>query len=180
MGDPASLRIGFQKAYLSAETILLNIQVHLSKFPQIPPKNGSHLSPLDLFLQSELDAFQQLLDLISADIIQLLLIVRGQLAPSPSSHEAVINISQHRIPPKWQEASLFSPITDILQWIGVLERRLHLIIDYLPAKTRPVVFQIGAFNRPDRLLQVALLHSARQQFKSAHTSALDIQVSQHS
>lgn len=178
MGDPASLKIRFQKAYLSAETTLLNIQVRLPKFPQIPPKNGSHLYPLDLFLQSELDTFQELLDLISTDVIQLLLIVRGELAPSPISHKAVIEISQHRIPPKWQQAFLFSPVTDVLQWISVLERRLQLTIDYLPAKTRPAVFQIGAFNRPDRLLQVILLHSARQQFKSVHTSALDIQVSQ--
>lgn len=174
-GIPALLQKSFQKAYHSAESILLKIQILISKFPQIPQNNGNPLTPLDHFFQMELELMHQVLDRISADTVELLMIAKGQMAQTFNTHQMLLEIGHQRVPQMWS-ATKFLPDISVIKWINLLGKQSKLLLSYIPIDSRPSIFHMGAFNRPDQFLQVVLLHSAQQLYKRIHTGALDVRV----
>lgn len=174
-GIPALLQTSFQKVYHSAESVLLKIQILISKFPQIPQNNGNHLTPLDHFFQMELELVHQVLDRISADTVELLMVAKGQMVQTFNTHQMLLEIGHQKVPQTWTAAK-FLPDTNVIKWINLLGKRSKLLLSYISIDSRPSIFHIGAFNRPDQFLQVVLLHSAQQLYKRIHTGALDAQV----
>ena len=180
IGAPDILSVPMEDVYRMVESTLAEIQLMVSTFPKIPIFDpADFFSPMETFLQSEVQIFEKLLPMITSEVGLLLRMVHGETVSTPKLEKVVVELFNQSVPSRWMQ--LVSNASDsgganATDWLRMLRRRLELLTSYLVKDAPPPVFCIGALNRPDRFLQSALLHAVRQQFKSLNTCSLEAEV----
>ena len=178
IGAPELISVPLELSNNKAENILQNVLATLDTFPEFPKTNPDAFYPIELFLHQEALIARDLIGQLKEEARHLLAVAQGKFCTTHADQVSLLSISQHQVPVSWYRQT-FPACISLPKWVTLLRKKMTLISEYAAASSQgqvPVTFDLGAFYRPDRLLQAVLQNYVRREFKDLHTCRLEVQV----
>ncbi|CDS41066.1 dynein heavy chain [Echinococcus multilocularis] len=116
-------------------------------------------SPLKVVLLQEIQRYNDLLDLIRNQLIDLERGIQGLVVMSLQLEEIVAAIFENRVPLQWQYA--YNSLRPLSSWVRDLAERIKVFLQWSQTAKAPKTFWIGAFTFPTGFLTAVMQMAAR-------------------
>lgn len=120
---------------------------------------GDMDNPLNIVLQQEVERYQSIIELVSADLGALVLGLKGDVAITPYLENLLSNIELNTVPAVWAKG--YFTMKPLSNWFDDLGQRYAFFNDWATGRA-PYVFWIGAFTFPTGFTTCLLQKYARK------------------
>ena len=160
-----------ESAWQAAASLVNNIRAELLNMtpPRQVTASGTHRppSPLSSCIQRELETISQQIETISVITDDLVLVLEGQSAATPTAVEALKCVASQQLPLK-VITSQSQHRGDLTGWIRDVKQTLARLTA-MGTDEDHAVFDLSVFCRSEGFLDAVLRHLARRQFKGLHS-----------
>ncbi|VDM31109.1 unnamed protein product [Hydatigera taeniaeformis] len=131
-------------------------------------------SPLKIVLLQEIQRYNDLLDLIRSQLIDLERGIQGLVVMSSELEDIFAAIFENRVPFQWQYA--YNSLRPLSSWVRDLAERIKVFWQWSQTARAPKAFWIGAFTFPTGFLTAVMQTAARTHGVGVDTLSWDFNV----
>jgi dynein heavy chain len=158
---------------LTPDSVFPAVSAAVQKLTKLPDTHKNHVSPVDMFIHSEVEGYKQLVEKMQSDVAVVQRASKGEAVAAQTLMGVIQGLNSDKVPEAWLSATFPSCIS-LTQWMKDFPNRLQTISTYVAE--RPGVYNVASFLRPDRFFEAVKHQYARKHFKDINSVQLEIQV----